>query len=384
MRVGFLASFYPQMLGGAEVGLRPLLDGLNHVGLEWKLFTLGKVRKQELGCAIPVGLFGLVPPRVKIFGFKALDTILARRLSRIIPESQIDLLHVQDTYCLPGAIIAAEALEIPIVLSYHNNVGLPHSSFGVPSPLAAWLDRRESIVLQAARSCSTIIADSKYTAEQLVKAGLSRRSVQVVYIDGAISTWGDDLRQRHLNRFRIVAAGRLQHHKGFHVLLLAASEMLSRGADVKIEIVGGGPYRKRLSRLSVELGIEGIVNLTGPRHPREMAEYFDQSDVVVVPSLTPEPFGRVAVEAMSRGKVVIGSNVGGIPEIIDDGETGFLVPPDNPADLAEKLSFLCAEPDIRKKMGRKGLEMSKERFNSTKITRKVLEIYRTLRNSAAS
>ena len=384
MNIGLVASFYPVILGGAEVGLEALLDCLKSGGVKHVLFTLSKVRTGTDNDIVPIGSFGHIPKGLKLFGLPILDFMLAGHLATLIRRNCIDLLHVQDTYSLCGAVMAAEDSGIPIVLSYHNDVGIPHAHFGVPYPLNVWLDKREVGILEAASRCSLVIADSAYIAEQLARAGLRRDCVKVVYIDGAISSWAKEAVSSDHDFFRVLAVGRLQHHKGFHNLLFAAKKVLSRGTDIEIIIAGDGPYRRKLLRLAAELGLESHVTFSGYAENKTIASLYDWSDVVVVPSITPEPFGRVAVEAMSRGKVVIGSDIGGIPEIIDDGVTGFLVPPDNPADLAEKLSFLCAQPNIRKKMGRKALEMSKERFNSTKITRKVLDIYRTLRNSATS
>ena len=378
MNVGLLASFYPVILGGAEVGLGVLLDGYKDIGLKHVLFTLSKVHGTTSNEIVPIRFFGHIPKKLKLFGLPVFDPILAKRLSMLIRRNCIDLLHVQDTLSLRGAVTAVEDSGIPIVLSYHNVVGIPHASFGVPYPLNAWMDAREADILEAARKCSMVIANSEYTAGRLAAAGLSRARVKAIYIGGAISSWVPEVIGSRHDPLRVLGVGRLQAHKGFHNLIFAAHRAFLDGTNIDIVIAGNGPYRRKLSLLVTELGMQRRVRTVGHVSPQKLISLYDWSDVVVLPTITPEPFGRVAVEAMSRGKVVIGSNIGGIPEIIDDGETGFLVPPDSPTELAEKLSFLSARPDVRREMGPRALERCKERFNFKKITEQVLDIYRNM------
>jgi len=96
---------------------------------------------------------------------------------------------------------------------------------------------------------------------------------------------------------------------------------------------------------------------------------------VVVPSITPEPFGRVAVEAMSRGKPVIGSRVGGLPEIIKDGDSGFLVAPGNASILADRLMTLERDRGLGEEMGWKGFNFCKQVFDQMSIVGQVVEAY---------
>ena len=99
---------------------------------------------------------------------------------------------------------------------------------------------------------------------------------------------------------------------------------------------------------------------------------------MVVPTITPEPFGRVAVEAMSRGRPVIGTAAGGLSEIIDDEQTGYLIPPATPSAIAEKLLLLENQRGLVMKMGTRALEKCKMVFDQSVITNQVFDVYRSL------
>jgi len=214
-------------------------------------------------------------------------------------------------------------------------------------------------------------------------AGLPRDRIRTIYIDGAISDWPGKLMHRTHQGFRILAVGRLQEHKGFQYLIDAVPEMVSKTKELKVIIAGNGPYRRKLSKLVSRLGIRDFVSLVGYRDQKSLSSLYEWADVVIIPTVTPEPFGRVAVEAMSRGKPVIGSDVGGIPEVVKDGETGFLVRSANPFDLAEKVLLLVERPDLRREIGERAFDLCRERFNQDLITEQVCDVYEEVRGILA-
>jgi glycosyltransferase involved in cell wall biosynthesis len=133
---------------------------------------------------------------------------------------------------------------------------------------------------------------------------------------------------------RLVAAGRLSEEKGFDVLLEAVRLAVADGLDVRLELVGSGPEHDRLAALAA--GLDGRVQLT-PAQPRAaLWERMDAAQVLVVPSRR-EGLGLVALEAIARGRPVIASRVGGLPETVRDGVDGVLVPPEDPRALADAL-----------------------------------------------
>jgi glycosyltransferase involved in cell wall biosynthesis len=240
------------------------------------------------------------------------------------------------------------------------------------------LDLKETDLLEMANKCEMIIANSEYTSKQLVAAGLSRTRVKTVYIDGAISNRTGQQESRDHDSLRILAAGRLQRHKGFHNLLLAVSKASRNGVNVEAVIAGEGPYRRNLSHVAADLRILDRIRFVGKVNSHQITSLYEWSDVVIMPTITPEPFGRVAVEAMSRGKPVIASRIGGIPEIVEHGQTGLLVQPDDPEDLTEKIMLLETGVDTRRRMGTMALQVCRTKFDSGRITKQLLELYQGL------
>jgi len=378
LRVGIFSSFYPEIHGGAETSLAILLDGLQKLGLDQVVVTLSKAQPDIPIHVVRVRHFGTVPKRIKLFGMPGLNSILANRLTELLRENHIELLHVNDTYSLRAATKAAEVLGIPLVLSYHNNLNIPYSSYGYPYPISSWMDSRERGILKAARKCPVVIADSNYIAQRLVDAGLSPARVKRIYIGGSICEWGSPLTHEDHPYLRVLSVGVMQYHKVFQDMILAVKNLSTDGRPLSVTMAGDGPYYSKLLKLATRLGLLDQIKFAGRVSAQELTNLYDWCDVVVVPTITPEPFGRVAVEAMSRGRPVIGTATGGLAEIIDDGQTGYLVPHGTPSAIAEKLLILQNQRDLVAEMGTRGLEKCKTVFDQKLIAEQVFDVYRSL------
>lgn len=156
--------------------------------------------------------------------------------------------------------------------------------------------------------------------------------------------------------------------KGQEVLIKAAALLAERYPDARYVIVGSASagnedHLVRLSDLIAEVGLTEKVVFTGDiKSPRDVFAAFD---VTVVPSVLPEPFGRVVMESMAAGTPVIGSRCGGIPEQIADGETGLLFEPGNERELAAALQKLMSDSELRARMGRAGRERALGMFDDS-------------------
>jgi len=382
LKVGILTSFYPEIHGGAEASLAVLLDGLKRLHLDPIVFTLARRLPNVNSDIIKVGHFGRTPKFMRLSGFPGLNSILAHAISKSLRKYGIDILHLNDTYALRAAAKAVDDSKIPLVLSFHNNLNIPYTSYSIPFPLSSWLDFRERGVLEAARKCSVIIATSKYVAERLKTAGLSPASVKPIYIGGAISSRSSPAPRPDHSRIRILSVGTMQYHKGFQNTVIATKKVRAEGISPEVVIVGDGPYHGKLRNLVAKLGVTDQVKLTGHIDTEELTTLFDWCDTVVVPTITPEPFGRVAVEAMSRGRSVIGTGAGGLTEIVDDGETGFLVPPGDSSAIADKIVTFRNNPHLLAEMGERALAKCKAIFDEEKIANQVLDVYRNVAPNA--
>jgi glycosyltransferase involved in cell wall biosynthesis len=175
----------------------------------------------------------------------------------------------------------------------------------------------------------------------------------------------------------IVFIGALYPIKGVSVLLRAMKKIGVSEPSARLNILGDGPLRPRLEAQVAELGLQGKVFFLGRRSQADIVHELRKSRVAVLPSLS-EGLGLAAMEAMFCGVPVVASNVGGIPDLVKDGETGFLVAPGDDAALAERLQWMLDHREAADTMGKKGRELVEKNFSA----RRYVEGYRELFNKA--
>jgi glycosyltransferase involved in cell wall biosynthesis len=171
---------------------------------------------------------------------------------------------------------------------------------------------------------------------------------------------------------RLLCIGRLIPIKGHLVLLRALAQARAQVPDVTLDVAGRGPLEPALKAYARELGLDGAVRFLGFVSPVQAA--VEDSAIVVVPSLG-EGFGMVALEAMERGRPVIASSVGGLPEIVADGETGIVVPSADAEGLAEAIVALAGDLGRAADMGRAGRARALAEFTPERCVRRVEELY---------
>lgn len=177
----------------------------------------------------------------------------------------------------------------------------------------------------------------------------------------------------------ICAIGRLHKQKGMEYLIKAASLTGKMLPDISLKyiIVGDGPEKKELQKLIYELNLLNNVILAGWK--TDILEIISAIDILVLPSLW-EGTPNVILEAMAYNKPVIATAVGGVPEIINDRETGILVNPGNPEELAEKIVYLVKNNQIAEGLAAKGKESVKKYFSISTMVRETETIYQELTN----
>ncbi|MDO8962995.1 MAG: glycosyltransferase family 4 protein [Coriobacteriia bacterium] len=171
---------------------------------------------------------------------------------------------------------------------------------------------------------------------------------------------------------------RLELVKGVDVFIRAAAA--ATGSAARFVIVGDGSQREALEALASDLGVSGSVTFTGVLAPATPA--LAKLDVVVVPSRS-EGLPMVVLEAMALERPVVASAVGGIPEAVDDGVTGLLVPPDDPEALAAAITRLLDDPAMRASMGAAGAARVVDHFSLEDQMRQYLGLFRSLVSEAA-
>ena len=174
----------------------------------------------------------------------------------------------------------------------------------------------------------------------------------------------------------ILVPRRLEPKNGVIYAIRAIPEIIKRVENVKCIIVGGG-WEEEKEKMLKEINNTGITDkviFTGNVPNSEMVKYYGIADVVLLPSLQ-EATSIAGLEAMSMGKVLIGTKVGGLPYIIKDGKTGFLVEPRSPKSIAEKVLYLFNNKNLARKMGLFARKEVEKNFSWPKIAEKFLKEY---------
>ncbi len=318
----------------------------------------------------------LVPPRRALEFGKLARYFLSFgpsvfHVARAIRRFRADLVHVNTLYNLQGGF-AARVARRPLVWHIRE--------MGSDSRLARMMLR--CVALFATRA----VAMSNAIAGTLEACGSRRR---MIYDGIDLSRFEDvagvDTLREELGLDRdaalVTCASRIEPWKGQHVLIEAAPRILETCPQARILIVGGAAvnkpeYERGLRDRCESLGIADRVIFTGIRNdiPRVMAA----SNVMVLPSATPEPFGLTVVEAMASRCPVVATAAGGPLESVVNGETGWLVPPNDPEAMAERIVHVLDDSVKAKRMGDQGYARAHACFSRERYAREMTELFREL------
>jgi glycosyltransferase involved in cell wall biosynthesis len=170
----------------------------------------------------------------------------------------------------------------------------------------------------------------------------------------------------------IGTACRLEPIKGLRYLLDALARLVSEFHDIRLEIAGDGSLRPLLEREMRGLGISGYVSLIGWR--KDLSSVMEGWDIFAIPSLD-EGFSLAGLEAMAAGLPIVTSAVGGLAELVQNGETGWLVPAAAPAELADRLAELIRDGEKREAMGKAGRQRALQCFPVTRMVAQTIAVY---------
>ncbi len=225
--------------------------------------------------------------------------------------------------------------------------------------------RNASNGLAALRSADLVVSYSSAVDRHLAQNALTARRlvplpVTIVPKSGA----------GHATRRRVVFAGRVVRPKGVAVLIRAAREV-----DAEFVICGDGRLLEPMRDLARRTGVQDRVSFTGWLSPDRLAQELADASVVAMPSLWPEPFGLVGIEALAAGRPVIASATGGVGDWLEHGVSGLCVKPGDVGELARALNELLADPQRQHAMGAAGREAVNRRFSPERHLAGVLEAY---------
>lgn len=294
------------------------------------------------------------------------------RIRRIIKNRKVEVIHASSGYTAISGILASLFLNLPVIYTLQ-----------MPVSFSWWTRLFFSFF---GRRISRRIAVSKAIVQSVDQGGLSftlQKVDRVIYCGVDLKRFvpldtGNAKHSLGLQRNIVVgSAGRLIPRKGYDYLLRAMPDIKKAFPDVKLVLAGDGEEKENLKMLANELDIQESVVFLGNR--KDITEVINSFDVFVLPSLS-EGLGVVVLEAFAAGKPVVASNVEGIPEMVINGENGFLVPIKDSDALAERIITLLKDPLLASRMGKKGRRLVEENFDINNKIREYESLYLEIRD----
>ncbi|RLC80645.1 MAG: hypothetical protein DRI61_05320 [Chloroflexi bacterium] len=369
-KIGILFLDHSSALGGAEQSLLLLLKYINRVYWHPHLANMGEVLIEKAS-ALGVSTHFIAMPRLRGVSQGLLNwiegTIAIARLARQIGVS---LLYANTVRAAFYAALASRLVNVPFVW-HMRDFWLSESR-----PRYTWADWMGKAFLCGL--ASRVITNSYATASYLPcqgKVTVIHNGIEVEHYDP--STNGAPFRRRYSipDDVPVVGmVGRLRPWKGQDRFLRVLALVHQNVPDVWGVVVGGTPfnvdaeYPRRLRELAQALGVANKVVFTG--HLEDIRPALAAMDVFVHPG-DPEPFGLVNIEAMAMGKPVIAFAHGALPEIVVDGETGILIPPENEISMAMAVEELLLDPSRRYQMGSAGRKRVEEFFDIHQVVKQI-------------
>lgn len=334
-----------------------------------------EVRLARWGSGIRAFGGAFVPTALKrIAGFYA----SARRLAEVFRHARLDLLHTQNTGCEESPVAARLAGISRVLGTFHvdSTYDLARVRSGPSYRLLEFVSNH---------SLHHAIAVSEAAKLDWARRTALRQSFITTIHNGIDAS---HFRRRNMAAearalldlptqpsIVIATVGRLAPEKGTAYLLEAFAAIASVYSSAVLAIAGSGPLQEGLAAEAARLGIVERVRWLG--FQSDVRLLLEAADIFVMPSLC-ETIGYSHMEAAAMQLPVVATRVGGIPEVVIDGETGLLVEPRNPSELFQALTTLIESPEMRRSLGQAGRTRIKSKFREEDMARRTLEIYRKM------
>lgn len=297
---------------------------------------------------------------------------------RLLQGYRPSLIHahfgIEGVYALP----LAKRLRVPLVTTFH----------GFDATLADWALLASPAWAQypllrrtLAREGDLFVCASSFIRERLLTMGFPEARTHTLYIGVDCRS----IRPRHPSEEApvILHVARLAAVKGTQYLLRAFATVAPRYDGIQLVIIGDGPLRRSLRSLAASLGVQDRVRFLGALSHADVLAWMRKAAMLVLPGIRTttgrvEGLGLVLLEAAATGVPAVGSRLGGIPEGVIDGRTGYLVPERDPAALAVRIGELLDDPAKRYRMGAEGRALVERCFDIERQTAKLETLYDSL------
>lgn len=225
---------------------------------------------------------------------------------------------------------------------------------------------------------------SKYWYKRLIELGCDKKKIKIHRM--GINTKLFKFKERKISKnekISFLTVGRLVEKKGHEYSIRAISKIAKENSNIEYNIVGDGPLKDRLKKLTKEFGVGKYVKFLGHVNDKELLQLYNKSKFFVLPSITAksgdmEGVPVVLMEAQAMGLPIISTRHSGIPELVKDGVTGFLVDEKDHEELAKKIMFLINNPQLWREFGRKGREIVEKEFDIEKLNGDLINKFKSI------
>jgi len=353
MKVVMPVLHYPPVIGGLEIWSQNIAEGL---ASRAEIFVVtGKVTGQpgyEIKNGVKIYRTSLFPLKnlsysSPVYIFSAFPFIFLKSLF-LIRKEKINIIHCQGFLSSLLGFKLSFLTGIPYIVTVQR---IERKS----NPLKNFVYRKATFCIAASSAIKKNFEDIGVKNIEVIPNGIDLKKFE-------------SLERKPHDGFIVMTVARLEKVKGVEYLIESIGLINSKFQipNSKLLIIGDGSERKNLKGLANKLGLKERVGFVGQILHEKITEYLAQADCFVLPSLK-EGFGIAVLEAMAAGLPVIGTRVGGIPDIIEDGKTGILVEPKNPEAIAQAIYEIYS--------GKKFAKPDLEKYNWQNITEKVYKIY---------
>lgn len=365
MKIAILVPMFPpKWLAGTEIATWNIAKHLATRGHEVHVITsLDKgLAKETIENGFYISRIGF--PRVRFIGIILfwLQALLALR--KISP----DIVHAQSIPMGLCALLVKKILKKPYIVYSRGELYLSWTFKTLVSKLVL-------------RSADVVIALTNDMRRKISK--IYGGDVYIIPNGIELERFANLSKQNSRDKLNIaeddkvvIFVGRFRPEKDVTCLIKAMEIMVERNPKMKLFVIGEGEEEEQLKELTKKLNLDWHVNFVGQVAYRKVPEYMAAADVFVLPSLS-EGFPLVMPEAMACGLPIVATKVGGVPEIITDGENGLLVEPKNPQQIAEKVLLLLGDDELRQKISKSNKDKVKN-YSWENVIQRLEELYQSL------
>ena len=372
--------------GGMEMHVEDLINGLVKRGHRVTVITTKHPRgiKREGDKNLKIYYVGDKPLKYTKTFFKE-SAELFKALSK---QEDFDIAHSQS---IAGAgVVRFTETKLPIVVTLHGTIlneiksalnksslkGFIRASYLLLKMLTDKTDRlllkrADKIIAVSHQLCDDIRQQYRLPEEKLtvIPNGIDINKFKPIHVE--------DLKKRLAlaNEKIILFVSKIHRQKGCHLLLEILPDILKEDKNVKLILVGTGPYLQKLKDKAKKMGIKNHVIFAGRVSDEELPKYYNLADIFVFPTLRVESFGLVLAEAMACEKPVIASRIGGIPTVIEDNKDGILIEPGNLKELKEKIVEVLEDKELAKRLGKNARKKVVERFSLDRMVEDTVKVY---------